>query len=217
LCNLYIYIKLNCLNCMRNRRYEAFTLVEMLIVMGILIILMVIGIAAGRFALNRANDVAHQNAADQLYQGLQAYYTDHRVFPTDECKNESGATVDCTPMNMMEDDEILGKYLDMGEFNGGTAATFIYFVGGDNSDQAVFICVSMRGIQEDSDARDDGAYYCTGNGFGAEGMSSGGIIIDIEKKTIEKGDDDWSQFFEKEFGLASNWDSVEGVMQWTAY
>jgi len=206
---------------MRNRKYEAFTLVEMLIVMGILIILMVIGIAAGRFALNRANDVAHQNAADQLYQGLQAYYTDHRVFPTDECTDEEGSDVDCTPMNMMEDPETLGKYLDMGEFNGGTAATYIYFVGGDNGDQAAFICVTMRGLQSESDERDDGAYYCTGNGFGVNNMSSGGsVIIDIDRKNIEKdltSGSLWSKFAGKNFGLASDWTSVNGVMQWQSY
>jgi type II secretory pathway pseudopilin PulG len=202
---------------MRKRKYEAFTLIEMLIVMGILIILMVVGISGGRFALNRANDVAHQNAADQLYQGLQAYYTDHRVFPTDECEID-GASVACTPGNMMEDQDVLGKYLDMGEYNGGTAATFIYFVGGDNGDQAALICVSMRGIQSESDERDDGAYYCTGNGFGADDMESGGVTIDIEKKTIVKDvDPEWDQFYQKTFGLASNWDSVGGVMQWTDY
>jgi type II secretory pathway pseudopilin PulG len=198
---------------MRNRRYEAFTLVEMLIVMGILIILMVIGIAAGRFALNRANDVAHQNAADQLYQGLQAYYTDHRVFPTgDDC--EGG----CTPANMMDDDDILGQYMDMGAFNGGTAATFIYFVGGDNQDQAVLVCVSMRGLKADNDDRTDGAYYCNGNGFGVDDppMTSGTGEVSVTNKTIEKDTpDEWDQFKSGSFTYSSEWDTLpEGGMGW---
>jgi hypothetical protein len=204
---------------MRNRKYEAFTLVEMLIVMGILIILMVIGIAAGRFALNRANDVAHQNAADQLYQGLQAYYTDHRVFPTDECKDEGGSAVDCTPMNMMDDNDILGQYMDMGSFNGGTAATFIYFVGGDNEDQAALVCVSMRGTKDINDERDDGAYYCSGNGFGLTGeevMTSGTDPITVTTKTIEKGEDAWEQFEEGDFTYSSDWETLtDGSMGWT--
>ena len=50
-----------------SNKYKGFTLVEMLIVMGIIIILMVVGITAGRFAINRANDAAHRNAADQIY------------------------------------------------------------------------------------------------------------------------------------------------------
>ena len=64
-----------------SKKYSGFTLVEMLIVMGIIIILTVVGITAGRFAINRANDVAHRNAADQVYTSLQAYYTDNRRYP----------------------------------------------------------------------------------------------------------------------------------------
>ncbi|NLZ24414.1 prepilin-type N-terminal cleavage/methylation domain-containing protein, partial [Candidatus Dojkabacteria bacterium] len=37
-----------------NRKYSGFTLIEMLIVMGIIIILMIVGITAARFAINRA-------------------------------------------------------------------------------------------------------------------------------------------------------------------
>lgn len=197
---------------MRNRKYEAFTLVEMLIVMGILIILMVIGIAAGRFALNRANDVAHQNAVDQLYQGLQAYYTDHRAFPTATVCG--GGT--CTPAGMMDDEDILGQYMDMGAFNGGTAATFIYFIGGDNGDQAALVCASMRGLKDTSDARDDGAYYCNGNGFGVTDMSGGTSSITITTKTIEKGEDSWTQFESGTFTYASPWDTLtDGSMGWT--
>ncbi|MHC1716936.1 MAG: type II secretion system protein [Candidatus Dojkabacteria bacterium] len=139
----------------KTNTYGAFTLVEMLIVMGILIILMVIGITAGRFAINRANDVAHQNAADQIYQGLQAYYTDNRAFPT-------GATVE----EMLVADGDLYKYLDSGAFKGGTEASYFYFVGGMNGDQAVLVCVSLRGNAAANDDRDDGSYYCNGNGFG---------------------------------------------------
>jgi type II secretory pathway pseudopilin PulG len=200
---------------MRNRKYEAFTLVEMLIVMGILIILMVIGIAAGRFALNRANDVAHQNAADQLYQGLQAYYTDHRAFPDSTVCPEGG----CTPAAMMDDNDILGQYMDMGSFNGGTAATFIYFVGGDNEDQAALVCVSMRGTKDINDERDDGAYYCSGNGFGLTGeevMTSGTDSITVTTKTIEKGEDAWEQFETGDFTYSSDWETLtDGSMGWT--
>jgi type II secretory pathway pseudopilin PulG len=197
----------------RKQTYSAFTLIEMLIVMAILIILMVIGIAAGRFALNRANDVAHQNAADQLYQGLQAYYTDNRKFPTSA---DCGEGVDCTPQNMMEDPNILGKYMDFGAFNGGTTATFIYFVGGDNSDQAVLVCVSMRGEKSDNDARDDGAYYCNGNGFNVTNMNGGsGGDIEITNRTIENPSTDWTTLSGNTFANSSDWDTLdEGGMGW---
>jgi len=145
---------------MRKNLYEAFTLVEMLIVMGILIILMAVGITAGRFAINRANDVAHQNAVDQIYTGLQAYYTDNREFPV--------ATE--TPETMTAATGALGKYLDNGAFNGGTAATFYYLVDTDDQ-QVVLVCVSKGGID---DAKDLG-YYCNGNGFGSSYVATGTI------------------------------------------
>lgn len=160
---------------MRRNFYEAFTLVEMLIVMGILIILMAIGITAGRFAINRANDVAHQNAVDQIYQGLQAYYTDERRFP-----------VQTTPDALIETD--LVEYLDAGAFKGGTDTTFFYIVE-DTVGQSVLVCASLRGTATDNDTRDDGAYYCNGNGFGDTDL-----FINITNKSFKAGDTDFTTF-----------------------
>jgi type II secretory pathway pseudopilin PulG len=138
---------------MRKNLYEAFTLVEMLIVMGILIILMAVGITAGRFAINRANDVAHQNVVDQIYTALQAYYTDNREFPADSAAN--------TPEALVTDDTLLGKYMDQGAFNGGTAATYYY--GASDDQQEVIVCVSKGGVDDDKKL----GFYCNGNSFGS--------------------------------------------------
>ena len=137
---------------MRKRFYQAFTLVEMLIVMGILIILMVVGIAAGRYAINRANRVAHQNAADQIYQGLQAYYTENRVFP------EPG------DISTMIDDETgeLWEYMDSGDFQGGAPADYVYIANTGLVDrQSVLICVTLGGPDDQLQR----GIYCSGNGF----------------------------------------------------
>ena len=157
-----------------NKKYSGFTLVEMLIVMGIIIILTVVGITAGGFAINRANDVAHQNAVDQLYTSLQAYYTDEREYPSDDgdC-GEVGAV--CTPkllVGPLEEggDGYLVPYIDKDAFDGGSAATYWYFVGGDGTDQSVLVCVSLRGVAAENVERDDGGIYCNGNGFGADGI-----------------------------------------------
>jgi len=140
---------------MRKNLYEAFTLVEMLIVMGILIILMAVGITAGRFAINRANDVAHQNAADQIYTALQAYYTDNRKFPV---------PVATDTLADMVKTGVLSEYLDNGAFNGGTETTYYYSVGATGSDgQVVLVCVAKGGT---SDGKKLGI-YCNGNGFGS--------------------------------------------------
>ena len=141
---------------MRERNsYEAFTLVEMLIVMGIIIILMGVGITAGRFAINRANDVAHQNAVDQIYQALQAYYTDEREFP-------ASATID----TLLGTDGDLAEYLDSGAFDGGTDATYLYWVQ-TGQQQEVMVCASLGGL-EDEKSR---GVYCNGNSFGGEFVS----------------------------------------------
>jgi type II secretory pathway pseudopilin PulG len=163
---------------MRKSFYEAFTLVEMLIVMGILIILMVIGIAAGRFAINRANDVAHQNAADQIYQGLQAYYTDHREYPITAITDTTGGTAAAIKTligpagTCNKTTNVLCEYLDAGAFNGGTDATFYYFTNPDK--QSALICVSLGGL---ADIKNRG-FYCSGNGFGDSTIKIGGGVGD---------------------------------------
>lgn len=158
-----------------ERKYSAFTLVEMLIVMGILIILMAVGITAGRFAINRANDVAHQNAADQIYTALQAYYTDNREFPQISNFGDSMAR-NCTPSGTLK---CINTYMGDGEFTGGTDATFYYYVE-PNRQQEVMICVSKGGH---ADATKRG-FYCTGNAFGLAASGPGSITTkDVENST----------------------------------
>ncbi len=141
------------------KKYFAFTLVEMLIVMGILIILMGVGITAGRFAINRANDVAHQNAAEKLYTAMQAYYTDNREFPELDYRRNSFSEV-------LGSGGVLNKYMSDGEFTGGTDATFYYWRSsgerGVAEGQAILICVSKGGVDDETRR----GFYCTGNGFG---------------------------------------------------
>ena len=170
---------------MSKRRYEAFTLIEMLVVMGILIILMVVGIAAGRFALFRAADVAHRNAADQLFEGLQAYFVDNRSYPraNNGCFDNDGAPgQQCNPRELMAGP--LEPYLDIGAFNGGSDATFIYFSGGDAFNQAALICVTMRGTWSVNYGHSEGAVYCSGNAFNTQiTASTEGAIADLEIDT----------------------------------
>ena len=149
-----------------NRKYSGFTLVEMLIVMGIIIILMAVGITAGRFAINRANDVAHQDAADKLFVAVQAYMTDEREYPlvTDwDIALANG--VACA-------DPCLEDYLSAGEFEGGTDATFYYW----SDTKSALVCVSLGGVGD----ADDRGYYCSGNGISADGAPT-----DVDAKDIE--------------------------------
>lgn len=157
-----------------NRKYSGFTLVEMLIVMGIIIILMAVGIAAGRFAINRANDVAHQNAADQLFTAVQSFLTDEREYPNLVANWTVALDAEnCTPSATQQ---CLGEYLSLGEFRGGTDATYYYWT--DTS--SALVCVSLGGYGD----VDDRGFYCTGNGFGATGAPAG-----ISQKDVDPDDD----------------------------
>ncbi len=137
---------------MEGRRYSAFTLVEMLVVMGILVILMTMGIAAGRFAIQRANKVQHQNAVDQLYQGLQSYYTDNREFPDIADFGDFDQA--------LATDGALQQYVDQNAFDGGSDATYYYTV--DSTGQSALVCVTLGGIDDENSL----GGYCNGNGFG---------------------------------------------------
>ncbi len=137
---------------MRNKSYSAFTLVEMLVVMGILIILMSMSVVGGRFALQRANRIKHQSAADQIYVALQSYYADNREYPS---------IANISPNNMSGLMNALSDYTDNGAWNGGSDATYYYIV--DPTQQYVLVCVSLGGYNDESKQ----GWYCNGNGFGA--------------------------------------------------
>ena len=58
---------------------------------------------------------------------------------------------------------ILGAYLDSGAFNGGTKATFSYFVAPADQ-QTVLVCVTLEDSQRIINLLEE--VYCNGNGFG---------------------------------------------------
>lgn len=167
-----------------NRKYSGFTLVEMLIVMGIIIILMVVGITAGRFAINRANDVAHKSAVDNVYTSLQAYYTDNREYPTGGTVEDACSTGGCTIANLVSGPSYLVPYIDQDSFDGGADATYWYGVGGDGQNQAVLVCVSLRGDGDENGDKDDGEIYCNGNGWGETLLGLPAVVL---TDTIKNG------------------------------
>jgi len=174
-----------------NRKYSGFTLVEMLIVMGIIIILMAVGIAAGRFAINRANDVAHQNAADQLFTAAQSYLTDEREYPVVTNWNNA---LDLCPAG----EACLSEYLSKGEFRGGTDSTYYYWVSG--AADSVLVCVSLGGFNDD----DKRGFYCTGNGFSSETGGPGSLT---SKEIENSGEDLFPGGVTDDWTLVQNWDN----------
>ena len=166
---------------MDRKIYKAFTLTEMLIVMGILIILMVVGVAAGRFAINRANEIANRNGATQLYQAMQAHYTDYGKFP--QISSEGVASLSAV-ITGESGQNTIGQYLDMGSF-GGKDATYFYLVDGEF--QSMLICVTLGGIDDEGSK----GIVCAGNGFSDSDV---GVTVTTDK--VETDDDAYSDILE---------------------
>ena len=147
---------------MGKKFYKAFTLIEMLIVMGIIMILIGVGVAGTRYALDSANKIKLQNAVDNLNQAMLSYYADEREYPA---FTNFGTTLDT--------DGELNKYMETGEFDGGADCTYYYWL--DSVDEQTFlVCVSL-GAHDDEKTK---GFYCNGNGFGAS-------YSGIEDKNIE--------------------------------
>lgn len=184
---------------MNRKSYKAFTLIEMLIVMGILIILMAVGVAAGRFAIDRANEISHKNGATQLYQALQAYYTDNLKFP------EAGSNFE----TMLNTDGALLQYLDMGSFKGGSDANYYYLVADDG--QSTVVCVTLGG---EGDKGKKGV-VCVGNGFGVattescDGAENGTTTLNKEKYDSDESDSEYTAIRDLTGNCVSFWDSKE--------
>jgi prepilin-type N-terminal cleavage/methylation domain-containing protein len=139
------------------KKYSGFTLIEMLIVMGIIIILMAAGIAGGRFALQRANRIQKQSAVDNIEQALWGYYTDNRGFPRGEGN--------LNPRDLLTGSGALSSYIDAGQFDGGTDGHFYYFVDGQG--QEFVVCATLGGNLDEMLQ----GIYCTGNGLTSGALS----------------------------------------------
>lgn len=144
-----------------KKRYTAFTLVEILIVMGVIVILMAVGVTAGRYAILRANRVEHQNAAENLYKTLLAFKNENGFYP------RLGMCSTCIEEEFFSESlgyrgtkDVLSEYAE-GEFQGGNEATYYYYVDPTEA-QFVVVCVSLGGIDDGSNL----GFYCTGDGLG---------------------------------------------------
>lgn len=137
---------------MEKKIYKAFTLIEMLIVMGIIMILIGVGVAGTRYALDSANKIKLQNAVDNLNQAALSYFADNREYP--EFTNFGTALADGGAIN---------EYMETGEFDGGADSTYYYWLD-DVNQQSFLVCVSLGG-QDDEKTK---GFYCNGNGFGAD-------------------------------------------------
>ena len=168
------------------KKYTAFTLVEMLVVMGILVLLIAIGIAVGRYALQKSQNVKHMDAAKQLYTALVKYKLDHKAYPVlggtcSSCINEEFFAYSMG-YNGTSSNYILKPYTsEDGTFDGGSDATYYYAVQEDTQ-QFVVVCVSLGGVDDEKNQ----GFYCTGDGIGL--LPEGNPITDNEIGSLASGD-----------------------------
>lgn len=168
-----------------NKRYKAFTLIELIVVMGILIILLSLGIAIGRYAIQESQDTYHKDAVRNLYAALVKYKLDNKEYP--ELGNCSGCIEEeffsyALGYNGTSDQHILVPYLEEEtKFDGGSDATYYYAV--DIYDQQfVIVCVSLGGVDDENQR----GFYCTGDGIGILPEDSPILSQDID--SLESGD-----------------------------
>lgn len=162
--------------------YKGFTLIEVLIVMGILVILAAIGIGAGRYAINRADRIYHQDMADKLFEALVKYKLDYGEYP------KLGSCGTCIEEQFFAEalgykgvNAVLKPYIEDGTFDGGTDATYYYHVD-PVSAQFVIVCVSLGGVDDETGR----GHYCTGDGIGHEPTQN--PLKVKETGSVESGD-----------------------------
>lgn len=168
-----------------KQRYKAFTLIELIVVMGILIILMAIGIAIGRYAIQKSQDTYHKDAARNLYTALVKYKLDNKKYPElgncGSCIEEEFFSY-ALGYNGTVDQHILVSYMEEEtKFDGGGDATYYYAVD-EYDQQFVIVCVSLGGVDDQTQR----GFYCTGDGMGM--LPEDSPILSSDIGSLESGD-----------------------------
>ncbi len=92
-----------------SKRHSAFTLMELLIVMAVIVILMGIGMLGSKYVIRRSHRTRHQALLREWAKAMEAYYLDHGEFPYDEYVWTQGGS-DVTIPNLFN--SYLAPYLD---------------------------------------------------------------------------------------------------------
>lgn len=177
--------------------YKGFTLVEMLLVMVIMMILMSLGYFGGKFAIDRANRLAHGAAVKSLNNAALSYYGDNSEYP-EGCSVEDYLEDGTCSSGCTDYCGALAPYLD--GFDGGADAT--YYTETDNTKGVILFCVSLGGIDGELDPGD--GWVCAGNGFD--------VLPEVGGKTVEEPNVDYSTQNNTMFGnfaAKSNWNKSD--------
>ena len=175
------------------KKVRAFTLIELLIVMGILIILIGLSMIVARFAIRRSNEVHHMSAVEELERTLLRFRNENGYVPQiGECSTCIEEEFFAYSLGYKGDNPVLREFIEEFPFDGGTDATYYYAT--DDLGQFFVVCVSLGGVDDSSHF----GYYCTGTGIGF--VPEGDPITkqhieedDIAQRTVINGmdDSDW--------------------------
>jgi prepilin-type N-terminal cleavage/methylation domain-containing protein len=102
---------------MKNHK-NAFTLVELLLVMAIIGVLSIGAIAGGGFALKRARDTRKKNNVDQIATMMEAYYNDNLAYPSAPTEMSDLLGLDSSFGTGANEGQTLEIYLEGWDFEG---------------------------------------------------------------------------------------------------
>lgn len=176
-------------NNVAKKNVRGFTLIEMLIVMGILILLIALGIGGGRVALQNAADTATQSAIKQIYEAALAYKTSNGKFPISQTEVQSFESL------------VSGQLKTSLEgFDPGNNTVFYYAT--DSAGQSVLVCALLGGTSGERGA------VCEGNGFGNSAI---GMVI--TQKKIETKDAEFKVLLDTTDGRVIKGGWVDGTWE----
>ncbi len=144
-----------------KRKLRAFTLIELLLVMGILVILIGMSIIVARASVRKSTQVHHMSAAEELERVLINYKNKNKEVPQiGTCGNCIEEELFAYGLGYKGSDPILKEFIEEFPFDGGSDATYYYAT--DDIGQFFVVCVSLGGIDDENHF----GYYCTGSGIG---------------------------------------------------
>jgi len=152
---------------MKKREYKGFTLVEMVVVMGVLIILMGVGIVGTRAYLDNANATKIRSTVSEIYKASASWKQTHGTYPiprSTKTRTDSGAQVTALSQ-LFTQNTLLKSYFPNGLDLGSAPYTFMYMT--DTSGNYVLICAALGGNLSSTDVTNvlSKGIYCDGDGF----------------------------------------------------
>jgi type II secretory pathway pseudopilin PulG len=150
-----------------KKKYLAYTLTEILLVMGVIMILGSVAVAGVRYGNQKSREAHYKSNVKLLYSVLVQFKDDYGRYilvTRDNCTGCLSSEVFAAGLGYrgrLSGGGLL-PYLPE-RFDGGVEATYFYYVQPEDG-QFVVVCTSLRGIEHNRNLNN--RYYCEGDGLG---------------------------------------------------